>query len=66
VKDAAQGLAEDVAQDAAQDVAKGVLGAAKGGSIKVLILYLARRHLPAAEPALNTRVPPPALPLGDT
>ena len=61
-------------KDLAQDVAEDVLGAASDGNVKVLILkvlilptvtckivkvYLAHRHLPAA-------VPTPRLPLGDT
>ena len=59
-------VAQDVAEDVTQDVAKDVLSAAEGGSVKVLILVLVIFQLPAAEPTPNTRMSPPALPLGDT
>ena len=60
MKDAAWDLAEDLTQDVAEDV----LGAAEDGSMKVLIVVRAtfkQRNL-----RLNPRMPPPALPLGDT
>jgi len=41
VKEVAQDAAQKVAQNMAQDVAQDVLGAAKDGSVKVLILPIA-------------------------
>ena len=59
--------AEDVAEDLTQEVAENVLGVAEDGGVKVLIAAChGTRHLPAAEPTPNTRMPPPMLPLGNT
>ena len=50
---------KDTAQDVAQDVAEDFLGTGRGGRGGREGAYLLLRHLPVAEPAPNTRVPPP-------
>ena len=64
MKDAAQDEARDVAENVTQDLAEGVLGAAEDGGVKVFIVARAIFKLPAAEPTLNSRMPPPHSALG--